>query len=797
MESGASIATAYVQILPTTQGIGQGIASALGGAAGAMGGAAAGASAASGAFAGLASSALPAAAAVTAVGAGVVSIGKDAVQTGMEFDAAMSKVYALMASTNDGAGLTEAQMTRLNERAREMGSTTQYTASQAAEAMNYMALAGWDVDQIYEGIPDVLSLAAASSMDLGRASDIVTDYMGAFSATAPTATHLVDLLAYAQARSNSTTEQFSQAWKYSAGMMNMMGQSADTTTAILARMADNGHRASTGGVELTSVLTNLYQSMDRYGNVQFAGQVVNLAEATENFNPEEFAQRVAVLNSELENLEPGSAEWASKISEFNQELGTAGNFRNMIDVFSDMQQILTDQGLEIGTVGYMNALTGVFTNVRATRGIAAILNKDAEGIREFEGALQSSEGEAEHQAGIVNDNLAGDLRLLSSALDELKITLSDTLTPAIREVVQWLTQLVGWINQWGAAGDASGMSVEQMAESIQSLDDTDPEGIGQKIFNLMQLINNDSENPATPDRIAALQQLRDAIANTDMSGDASHIGESIADGIDAGTGAYNFTGTGNELRDQIVTAIDQALGVGSPATALIPTGEFAAAGVGLGMQQYDYSADALAASAAIMAALAAALAIADWVTTSAPIGAGIARGIQAKASTVSMAAGLLITTARSRMQSLVGAGGAKFVPIGRDIAAGVAKGIKDNASSVIEALGNLIDDAIKSALAKLGIGSPSRVMAEEVGKPIAQGVGMGIRDNAAVPVTALTDTLDTLTRVTAAEFAGAGSMPARGGFTFNQTVNSPKALTPWEVARQARNAARQMAEAMA
>ena len=169
----------------------------------------------------------------------------------------------------------------------------------------------------------------------------------------------------------------------------------------------------------------------------------------------------------------------------------------------------------------------------------------------------------------------------------------------------------------------------------------------------------------------------------------------------------------------------------------------------------------------------------------------------AKASTVSMAAGLLITTARSRMQSLVGAGGAKFVPIGRDIAAGVAKGIKQNASSVVEALNGLIEEAIQSALEALGIHSPSRVMAEEVGKPIAQGVGMGIRDNAAVPVTALTDTLDTLTKVTAAEFAGEGAMPARGGFTFNQTVNSPKALTPWEVARQARNAARQMAEAMA
>ena len=259
---------------------------------------------------------------------------------------------------------------------------------------------------------------------------------------------------------------------------------------------------------------------------------------------------------------------------------------------------------------------------------------------------------------------------------------------------------------------------------------------GARIQELMEALN--SGNLSGEERAAATQELMDLrtalqyLAFDEMPED----GQNAMEGLASGMTNYDFAGDAFQIRDAITGAIDSALEAHSPAQALVPTGENAAAGVGLGMQQYDYSADALAASAAIMAALAAALAIADWVTTSAPIGAGIARGIQAKASTVSMAAGLLITTARSRMQSLVGAGGAKFVPIGRDIAAGVANGIKQNATSVVEALNGLIDEAIKSALESLGIGSPSRVMAEEVGKPIAQGVGMGIRDNAAVPVTA-------------------------------------------------------------
>lgn len=313
--AGTSIGTAYVQILPSTQGIAAGIGGALTG--GAVSKAASGAgSVIGGALGGTLGKTigklLPGLGLAGAT-AGVVGFGKASVQTGLEFDAAMSQVYALMSSVNEGIGLTEGEMTTLRERAREMGSTTQFTAAQAADAMGYMALAGWDAEQVYEGIPDVLHLAASSSMDLGRASDIVTDFMGAFSATAPTATHLVDLLAYAQANSNATTEQFAQSWKYSAGMMNAFGQSADTTTAILARLANQGHKSSTGGVELTAVMTALYQHMDKFGNIEIAGQVVNLAKATDKFDAEGFANRVAKLNAELEGLEPNTQAYDTKM----------------------------------------------------------------------------------------------------------------------------------------------------------------------------------------------------------------------------------------------------------------------------------------------------------------------------------------------------------------------------------------------------------------------------------------------------------------------------------------------------
>lgn len=798
MASGASIATAYVQILPTTKGIESGIAGALGGLSLAGTAAAGGMGLAEGAATSLIPQLNATKVSAVAAAAALGSFLKSSVRTGMNFDLAMSQVYSLMESANDGVGLTAEQMTTLRDRAREMGASTMYTASEVADGMSFMALAGWKVEEVYENIPAVLQLAAASNMPLKQASDIVTDYMAAFSSTAPTAIELVDVLAYAQANSNAKTAQFADAWHYSVGMMDTAGQSAETTTAILARMAGQSHKGSTAGVELTQVMTTLVKKMDGMGNVSLNGMTIPLRDAEGNFRNmiDVFGDMQTALGG-LNNADSQAAlAYMKAVNDAFADVdldveSNAQAYRAAMAAIADPAE-----GMSKGSIDYMSELLGLFENVRAFRGISAILNGDVSGMKDFEAALYHSEGFAGRQMGKMTDNLASDLRIFDSAMDDVRITVSDKLTPSLRtgtQVATGFVQKFGRLLKGQQLNDGTN-SVTSLTKSFGQLSDFDYEKLGERADAMMRKLQSpDLPEEEREELVAGLQEIRDAVAGTDLTPE----GENAIEGVAQGMTSYDFTGDGQTIKDSIVTAIDAALEAHSPAQALVPTGENAAAGVGLGMQQYDYSADALAASAAIQAALAAALAIADWVTTSAPIGAGIARGIQAKASTVSMAAGLLITTARSRMQSLVGAGGAKFVPIGRDIAAGVAKGIKQNATSVVEALNGLIDEAIKSALEALGIHSPSRVMAEEVGKPIAQGVGMGIRDNAAVPVTALTDTLDTLTRVTAAEFAGAGSMPARGGFTFNQTVNSPKALTPWEVARQARNATRQMAEALA
>lgn len=739
-----SIASAYVQIIPSTKGIAGGIEKALGG------GAVAGAT--SKAFdtafgAGLIATGakfgaklFPAAAAAAAA-ATAVNFGKESLETGAEFDEQMSYVYSLMSRLNEGTGLTAEQMERLRERAREMGAGTIYTAAQSAEAMGYMALAGWKVEQIYDGLPQVLQLAAASGMDLGRASDIVTDYMAAFSHTAPSAVHLVDLLAYAQAASNSTTEGFAEAWKYSAGLMNMFGQSADTTTAILARLANQGHKSSTGGTELTAVMTALYKAMDKNGDINFGGQIIHLAEATEDFNPEAFAQRIAVLNDELAAMDEGSPEYLEKVAEINRELASSGGgFRNIIDVFAEMQGILNAKGAYPGSQAYVSAMGFFGNNVRSMRGISAILNGDVGEMAEFEKALKSSAGFAEQQMKTMTDNLAGDNKILASAFDELKISISDRLTPAARTGTQWLTGLVQGLAGIVRGADPAANSIESLTNRFEGLTDYDYEMIGRRIEGMIsKLASPDIDDADRKEIASALQELYTSISGVEMN----ESGENIMAGIAGGMTTYDMTGDGETVRGKILDAINTAMNN------------------------------------------------AGWETTGAIPARGIGRGITNNKSKMTTPAKQAIDAVKTKARDEIGQDGAKFNTFGADIAKGIAQGVTDGESGLEEAINKIIDDALAAAREHAGVNSPSTLFAEQLGRWIPMGVAEGVSRYAYTA----TDAIDGMMGALLPETPGTNIRGARpAGFTQNVTINSPRALTPLEVARQTRNATRRFVE---
>lgn len=320
------------------------------------------------------------------VTAPVVALGAAAIKTGSEFSTAMSKVQAL-------SGASAEDMQKLEATAREMGATTVFSASDAADALGYMALAGWDTQQSIEGLPGILNLAAASQMELGAASDLVTDYLTAFNMEASQASEMADVLAYAQANSNTTTEQLGEAFKNCAVNANGFGLSVQETTALLGKLADSGLKGSEAGTALTAVFRDMTQKMENGA--------------------------IAIGNTNV------------------QVMDANGNFRNMTDIIRDVE--VATEGM--GDAEKQAALMTTFT-ADSIKAMGILTGASAEEIEKFTNELYNCEGTAQEMADTMNDNLAGDMAELQSAFEEFSLTLYDKLEPALRKIVQVATKLI-------------------------------------------------------------------------------------------------------------------------------------------------------------------------------------------------------------------------------------------------------------------------------------------------------------------------------------------------------------------
>ena len=184
------------------------------------------------------------------LGAALRNVVADIIRTGEEFSASISKVAAI-------SGATQEELEQLEEAARAYGASTMFSATEAADALQYMALAGWNAEQSIEGLPAVLDLAASSGMDLGKASDIVTDYITAFGLSVDDAARFVDIMSYAMSNSNTTTEMLGEAYKNCAATARSMGFSVEETTAALMTMANAGVKGGEAGTTLNTLMTRL------------------------------------------------------------------------------------------------------------------------------------------------------------------------------------------------------------------------------------------------------------------------------------------------------------------------------------------------------------------------------------------------------------------------------------------------------------------------------------------------------------------------------------------------------------
>lgn len=319
-----------------------------------------------------------------ALSAGATKFATDAIQTGMGFDNAMSQVAATMGTTVD-------QIQQLRDFAQEMGATTKFTATEAAEALNYMALAGYDAEKSMSMLPTVLNLASAGAMDLAKASDMVTDAESALGLTTEETVAMVDQMAKTASKSNTSVEQLGEAMLTIGGTANFMAGGTDRLATVLGILADNGIKGSEAGTHLRNMLLKLSAPTD-------AG-----------------AKMIAELGLQIYDA--------------------SGNMRDMQDIILDLGAAMdgmTDQDK-------INIISELF-NARDVAAVNALLNTSVDRWNELGAAIKDSKGAADAMAETQLDNLNGDITIMKSALDGVKIAFSDGITPAIRDVVQRITK---------------------------------------------------------------------------------------------------------------------------------------------------------------------------------------------------------------------------------------------------------------------------------------------------------------------------------------------------------------------
>lgn len=313
-----------------------------------------------------------------------VSIGlKDTVETYKDFEAAMSQVQAI-------SGATSTELVKLTNKAKEMGATTKFTAEESAQAFNYMAMAGWKTDDMLNGIEGILSLAAASGEDLATTSDIVTDALTAFNMKAGDAGHFSDVLAQAASNANTTVSGMGETFKYAGSMAGSLGYSIEDVALMTGLMANTGIKGTMAGTALNSIFTRL----------------------STNTN--------------------GAADAMKKlgISFFDSN----GNARDLSDVMGELRTATAGM-----TAEQKSNLANTIAGTQAQKGLLAILNASESDYNKLADAINNADGAAAKMSDTMMDNLQGSITLLQSAVDGVKISFGERLSPYVRSLADWLT----------------------------------------------------------------------------------------------------------------------------------------------------------------------------------------------------------------------------------------------------------------------------------------------------------------------------------------------------------------------
>lgn len=322
----------------------------------------------------------------------IVGLGATITAVTANFESSMSKVAAIA-----GLDTTGEEFEALSEKAKEMGATTKFSASEAADAFTYMAMAGWKTESMLDGIDGIMQLAAASGEDLATTSDIVTDALTAFGLQASDSAHFADILAAASNNANTNVSMLGESFKYVAPVAGALGYSAEDTSIALGLMANSGIKASQAGTALRTAMSNLVKPTD------------DMAAVMDQYG-------ISLTNAD-------------------------GSMKPFMTVMTDLREKMG--GLDEATQA---AAASTLFGKEAMSGMLAIINASDEDFQKLSDSIYAADGTAAKMAETMQDNLSGQITILKSALEGLAISFGEILIPYLTKAVQWLTQVIDKFN---------------------------------------------------------------------------------------------------------------------------------------------------------------------------------------------------------------------------------------------------------------------------------------------------------------------------------------------------------------
>ncbi len=356
---------------------------------------------------------------------GITALGGAAIKVGSDFEAGMSQVQAV-------SGASGEELEKLKEKAKEMGASTKFSATESAEALNYMAMAGWKTEDMLGGIEGIMNLAAASGEDLATTSDIVTDALTAFGMSASDSTHFADILAAASSNANTNVGMMGETFKYVAPLAGALGYSAEDTATAIGMMANAGIKGSQAGTSLRSIMTRL-------------------AKPTKDSQMAMDALGLSITDS-------------------------SGKMKPLSEVIGDMRRSFA--GLTEDEKANYAAMLG---GQEAMSGLLAVVNASDADFEKLSGAINNCNGSAAEMAEIMQDNLQGQITILQSGLEGLGVSLYETMQGTAKDVVKEAQGMVqqlqdafnegGFEGLVGAVGNVLAQIVQRIAEAAPVLID--------------------------------------------------------------------------------------------------------------------------------------------------------------------------------------------------------------------------------------------------------------------------------------------------------------------------------------